>query len=129
MIEKKIPAEVRAYKSKLVAGLSVRQVISLGVAILIGVPLGVFGRKFISTDILMWIIIIISAPILAWGFITFQDMPYEEYMKWFLRFTFLPQKRAYEDTQYNLLMELRNDCLEEAIIQQRIENGEYEERM
>ncbi len=129
MIEKKIPAEVRAYKSKLVAGLSVRQVISLGVAILIGVPLGVFGRKFISTDILMWIIIIISAPILAWGFITFQDMPFEEYMKWFLRFTFLPQKRVYEDTQYNLLMELRNDCLEEAIIQQRIENGEYEERM
>lgn len=129
MIEKKIPAEVRAYKSKLVAGLSVRQVISLGVAILIGVPLGVFGRKFISTDILMWIIIIISAPILAWGFITFLDMPFEEYMKWFLRFTFLPQKRVYEDTQYNLLMELRNDCLEEAIIQQRIENGEYEERM
>ena len=129
MIEKKIPAEVRAYKSKLVAGLSVRQVISLGVAILIGVPLGVFGRKFISTDILMWIIIIISAPILAWGFITFQDMPFEECMKWFLRFTFLPQKRVYEDTQYNLLMELRNDCLEEAIIQQRIENGEYEERM
>lgn len=129
MIEKKIPAEVRAYKSKLVAGLSVRQVISLGAAILIGVPLGVFGRKFISTDILMWIIIIISAPILAWGFITFQDMPFEEYMKWFLRFTFLPQKRVYEDTQYNLLMELRNDCLEEAIIQQRIENGEYEERM
>ena len=129
MIEKKIPAEVRAYKSKLVAGLSVRQVISLGVAILIGVPLSVFGRKFISTDILMWIIIIISAPILAWGFITFQDMPFEEYMKWFLRFTFLPQKRVYEDTQYNLLMELRNDCLEEAIIQQRIENGEYEERM
>ena len=129
MIEKKIPAEVRAYKSKLVAGLSVRQVISLGVAILIGVPLGVFGRKFISTDILMWIIIIISAPILAWGFITFQDMPFEEYMKWFLRFTFLPQKRVYEDTQYNLLMELRNDCLEEAIIQQQIENGEYEERM
>ena len=129
MIEKKIPAEVRAYKSKLVAGLSVRQVISLGVAILIGVPLGVFGRKFISTDILMWIIIIISAPILAWGFITFQDMPFEEYMKWFRRFTSLPQKRVYEDTQYNLLMELRNDCLEEAIIQQRIENGEYEERM
>ncbi len=129
MIEKKIPAEVRAYKSKLVAGLSVRQVISLGAAILIGVPLGVFGRNFISSDILMWVIIIISAPILAWGFISFQDMPFEEYMKWFLRFTFLPQKRVYEDTQYNLFIELRNDCLEEAIIQQRIENGEYEERM
>lgn len=128
MIEKKIPAEVRAYKSKLIAGLSVRQVISLGVAILIGVPLGVFGRKYISSDILMWAIIIISMPILAWGFVTFQDMPFEEYMKWFLRFSFLPQKRVYEDAQYNQFLELRNECLEEAILQQRIENGEYEER-
>lgn len=128
MIEKKIPAEVRAYKSKLIAGLSVRQVISLGVAILIGVPLGVFGRKYISSDILMWAIIIISMPILAWGFATFQDMPFEEYMKWLLRFTFMPQKRVYEDAQYNQFLELRNECLEEAILQQRIENGEYEER-
>lgn len=127
MIEKKIPAEVRAYKSKLIAGLSVRQVISLGVAILIGVPLGVFGRSIISSDILMWAVIIISAPILAWGFITFQDMPFEEYAKAVLRFTFLPQKRVYENTQDSLFMDLRNDCLEEVIIKQRIENGEYEE--
>ncbi len=126
MIEKKIPAEVRAYKSKLIAGLSARQVISLGVAILIGVPLGVFGRNFISSDILMWLIIVIAAPILAWGFITFQDMPFEEYAKAVLKFTFLPQKRVFENTQDNLLMELRNDCLEELIIEQRIESGDYE---
>ena len=127
MIEKKIPAEVRAYKSKLVAGLSVRQVISLGAAILIGVPLGVFGYKFLSSDIVMWAVIVISAPILAWGFLTFQDMPFEEYMKWFVRFTFLPQKRVYENTQDNLFIQLRNECLEEEIIRQRIENGEYYE--
>ena len=127
MIEKKIPAEVRAYKSKLVAGLSVRQVISLGAAILIGVPLGVFGYKFLSSDIVMLAVIVISAPILAWGFLTFQDMPFEEYMKWFVRFTFLPQKRVYENTQDNLFIQLRNECLEEEIIRQRIENGEYYE--
>ena len=128
MIEKKIPAEVRAYKSKLVAGLSVRQVISLGAAIIIGVPLGVFGYKFLSSDIVMWAVIVISAPILAWGFLTFQDMPFEEYMKWFMRFTFMPQKRVFENTQDNLFIQLRNNCLEEEIILQRIEAGEYEER-
>lgn len=128
MIERKIPAEIRAYKSKLIAGLSVRQVISLGAAILIGVPLGVFGRNFISTDILMWVIIIISAPILAWGFLTFQDMRFEEYAKLFLRFTFLPQKRVFENTEDNCGIILRNRQLEEAIIQQRIASGEYEER-
>ena len=84
MIEVKIPSEIRAYKSKLIAGLSVRQVISLSLAILVGVPLSVFGRRFISADILMWLIIFLSAPILAWGFLTFQDMNFEDYMKAFL---------------------------------------------
>lgn len=128
MLERKIPAEIRAYKSKLIAGLSVRQVISLGVAILIGVPLGVFGGKFISSDILMWVIIIISAPILAWGFVTFQDMRFEEYAKSILRFTFLPQKRVFENTEDNTGLMLRNMQIEEAIVQQRIASGEYEER-
>lgn len=128
MIEVKIPAEIRAYKSKLIAGLSIRQVISLGLAILVGVPLGVFGQKYISIDILMWLIIFLTAPILAWGFLTFKDMNFEEYMKAFLGFTFLPQKRVYENTEYNLFVTLRNECLEEKIIEQRIANGEYEER-
>lgn len=128
MLERKIPAEIRAYKSKLIAGLSVRQVISLGVAILIGIPLGVFGGEFISSDILMWVIIIISAPILAWGFVTFQDMRFEEYAKSILRFTFLPQKRVFENTEDNTGLMLRNMQIEEAIVQQRIASGEYEER-
>lgn len=127
MIEKKIPAEIRAYKSKLIAGLSTRQVISLGLAILIGVPLGVIGSKYISMDIIMWLIILISAPILAWGFLTFKDRPFEQYTKAVIRFNFLPQKRVYENTQTNLALKLREECLEKAIIQQRIENGEYEE--
>ncbi len=128
MIEVKIPSEIRAYKSKLIAGLSVRQVISLSLAILVGVPLSVFGRRFISADILMWLIIFLSAPILAWGFLTFQDMNFEDYMKAFLSMTFLPQKRTYENTEYNLFVTLRNACLEEKIIAQRITAGEYEER-
>ncbi len=127
MIEKKIPAEIRAYKSKLIAGLSTRQVISLGLAILIGVPLGVIGSKYISMDIIMWLIILIVAPIFAWGFLTFKDRPFEQYAKAVIRFNLLPQKRVYENTQTNLALKLREECLEEAIIQQRIENGEYEE--
>jgi hypothetical protein len=126
MIEKKIPAEIRAYQSKLIAGLSVRQIISLTAASLIGVPLGIFGQKYISSDILMWLIILFSAPILAWGFLTFQDMRFEEYLTAILRFTFLPQKRVFENTDYNLCLALRKECLEEEIIEQRVASGEYE---
>ena len=49
-------------------------------------------------------------------------------MKAFLSMTFLPQKRTYENTEYNLFVTLRNECLEEKIIEQRITAGEYEER-
>ena len=76
----------------------------------------------------MWLIIFLSAPILAWGFLTFQDMNFEDYMKAFLSMTVLPQKRTYENTEYNLFVTLRNECLEEKIIEQRITAGEYEER-
>ena len=52
MIEVKIPAEIQEYKSKLIAGLSVRQVIAIGGALAVCVPVGVFGYGRISGDIL-----------------------------------------------------------------------------
>ncbi len=126
MIEVKIPAEIKDYKSKLVANLSVRQIISLAGALLVGVPLGVFGSKFIPADILPWIIIIAVAPILGYGWITFMDMKFEDLAKSVLAFNFLPQRRVYEDTEVNLFHELHTEMIARDIEQQRIDNGEFE---
>lgn len=126
MVSVQIPAEIRAYKSKLIFGLSVRQVIAIAVALVICVPLGVFGRKIMSDDVLIWLIILISAPIGAWGFLSFQDMKFEEWAKVMLRYLFLPQKRVFEDTESNLFCHIREDIIEEKAIEQRLENGEYE---
>ena len=126
MIEVKIPAEIQEYKSKLVFGLSARQIIAIVGALAVGVPLGVMGYGHISGDILPWLVIISVFPFAGWGFMTFKGMRFEEFMKAFLSMNFLPQRRVYEDTDVNLFHSLNEEIIESKIVQQRIENGEFE---
>lgn len=126
MIEVKIPAEIQEYKSKLIFGLSTRQVISIGGALLVGVPLGVFGHGHIPADILPWLVILSVFPFVGYGFFTFKDMQFEEFMKVFLMFNFLPQRRVYEDTDMNLYSSLNEEIISEDIIRQRVAAGQFE---
>lgn len=126
MIEIKIPADIQTYKSKLVFGFTTRQVISLGAALGVCVPLGVYGKKFIPEDILSWLIILIAAPVIAWGFITYKDMHFEDYAKAMLNFNFYPQKRVYEDTECNIFSEANEEINEIELTQQRVESGELD---
>ena len=92
----------------------------------VGVPLGVFGRGHIPNDILIWLVMLVVVPFAGWGFLTIHDLRFEDYDRIFLRFVFLPQKRVYEDTETNLFVNLKEEILEETIITQRLEAGEYE---
>ena len=126
MIEVKIPAEIQEYKSKLIAGLSTRQVISIAGALAVTVPLGVIGRQYIPEDVLPWLVILSVVPFAGFGFLKVKDMLFEDFMRAWLNMTFLPQVRAYEDTQSNLFHSLHEELLSIDLIQQRIENGEYD---
>ena len=126
MLEVKIPIEIQGYKSKVIAGLSLRQLIAVGGAFITALPIGVFGKGHISSDILPWFIIATTVPWVLWGFFTFQGMKFEEYFRSWLSFNFLPRKRVYEDTDGSILQELHEELLEGNIIQQRIDSGEYE---
>ena len=126
MLRVPIPAEIRAYKSRLIFGLSARQFIAIAGALLVGVPVGVLGRGHIPNDILIWIVMLIVVPFAAWGFLTIQDMKFEEYIRVFFQFAFLPQIRVYEDTETNLFVQMQEEILEEHIIGQRLDAGEYE---
>ena len=126
MIEVKIPAEIQEYKSKLIAGLSTRQVISIAGALEVTVPLGVIGRQYIPEDVLPWLIILAVVPFAGFGFLKFKDMQFEDFMKAFLSMTFLPQIRVYEDTDVNLFYSLNEELISIDLIQQRIDNGDYE---
>lgn len=126
MIEVKIPAEIQEYKSKLIAGLSVRQVIAIGGALAVGVPVGVLGYGHISNDVLPWIIILLVVPFAGWGFMRVHEMLFEDFVKALFSHYFLPQKRVYEDTDVNLFDTLNDEIREEDIVQQRISSGDYE---
>lgn len=129
MIEVKIPAEIQEYKSKLIAGLSTRQVISIAGALLTGVPIAVMGNGHISPDILPWIVIVVVVPFAGFGFFTFKGMRFEEFVKVFFMMNFFPQRRVYEDTDVNLFVSLNEEILSRDIIQQRIDNGEYDDEI
>ena len=47
MLEVKIPIEIQDYKSKVIAGLTIRQLIAIGGAFISALPIGVFGRGHI----------------------------------------------------------------------------------
>ena len=124
MLSIKIPAEIQEYKSKLIFGLSARQFFSIAGAILVGVPIGVFGHGRISADILPWIVIVTVMPFFAFGFFTFKGMRFEELVKALFNMWFTPQTRVYEDAD-GIFQQLHEEIIEEEIIRQRLKNGEY----
>lgn len=126
MIEVKIPSDIQEYKSKLIAGLSVRQIIAIGGALVTAVPIGVYGHDKISPDILLWIIILVVVPFAGYGFLNFQGMPFEQFVVVMFNYYLRPQKRVYEDTNVNLFEELNTELTALDILQQRIDAGEYE---
>ncbi len=126
MIEVKIPADIQAYKSKLMFGLSTRQVISVAASMAVSVPIGVYGKNYISADILPWIVITVAAPIIAWGFFYYKDMAFDDFVKFFVSYNFLSQKRVYEDTKQNKIYRRNEEINEIEITQQRVNNGELE---
>ena len=126
MLSMKIPAEIQEYKSKLVFGLSARQFFSIAGAILVGVPIAIFGRGRISADVLPWFVIAAVIPFFAFGFFTFHGMRFEELVKALCNMWFNPQERVYEDAD-GIFEDLHTELIEEEIVRQRIANGDYEE--
>ena len=51
MIEIKIPKEITDYKEKFLFGLTVRQLVSVVVALAICIPLFIFGKDYLGEDL------------------------------------------------------------------------------
>lgn len=96
MIEIKIPKEIQDYKEKFMFGLTIRQFVSVAAALAICVPLYVFGKDALGADLMSWIIIIIAAPLFAFGFFKYNGMPFEQFLIILWRQKWAePQKRKY----------------------------------
>ena len=120
MIEIRIPKEIKNYREKLFFGLTLRQCLCVGIALLICVPLYIFGRNFIPQEIVSWLVILIAAPLMLAGFFKYNDMFFEQFAVEFFYHYFSPQKRIY--SYEPVFMELRKAYIAEEL------NAEIEQR-
>lgn len=113
-ISVRVPDEVRTYKEKLFLGLTARQLICTSLALIICVPLYIFGKKFMSEDVLSWLILIIALPLLAVGFIHVQGLPMEKYAIAWFKFNWLyPRKRKYKIE--NVYRDIQNRAIKDEL--------------
>ena len=96
-IEIKIPKEIKEYKETFLFGLTVKKFVSLAIALLICVPLYIFGKNFMPDEMVSWAVIIVGAPILGIGFVTYHNLTFTQLAKRFFDMTFHPQKRKYTE--------------------------------
>lgn len=118
MIEIKVPKEIKDYKSKLFFNLSVRQFVCTALALMICVPLYITGRKYMSEDVVSWLVIIIAAPLLFTGYFRYNDMNFEEFAKEWFDFNMSIQKRKYEYEP--IYMEIRKGYMAEDFEEEKI---------
>ena len=129
MIEIKIPADIHAYKSKLIFGFTTRQVIAVAASVAIAVPLALYGKKYLGEDVLGWTVILTVAPVIAWGFFTYKDMKFEDFIRAWLMYNLDSQKRVYEDTDLNIFHRLNEEINEIEIVEQKLDNGELNSKI
>lgn len=95
MIEIRIPKEIKNYREKLFFGLTLRQCLCAGAALLICVPLYIFGNKILPQETVSWIVILVAVPLMLAGFFRYNDMMFEQFAVEFMFHNFTPQKRIY----------------------------------
>ena len=120
MIEIKIPKEITDYKEKFLFGLTVRQFVSVVAALAVCVPLFIFGKGFLGEDVVGWLIILLAAPIFAFGFFKYDGMRFELFLALVYRQKWLePQKRTYEELP--VFWSCREEIIEDKLVHQLAE--------
>ena len=93
MIKADIPQDVTEYKEQFFFGLTIRQFVCGIAMIALAVLTFLIGKKFIPTDILMYIVIIEVAPLAAVGFMKYNGMPFEKFASTLFEFYAGKQRR------------------------------------
>lgn len=112
MIEIKIPKEIKYYKEKIAFGFTIRQLISVSLALGINIPLYIFGKDIIGEDLMSWLVIIIAVPLAMIGWFNYNGMNFEQFLIAVFQSEFLyPKKRIYKSE--NLYENILDYSLEE----------------
>lgn len=110
MIEVRMPKEIKDFKERFF-GLTLRQLVCTGGAIIIAIPLYFYGKKYIGKEAVNWLIMLIVTPILLVGYVSYNGLPFEHFALLYLKMNVLPQKLKYE--QSDLYYKLRQDLIKD----------------
>ena len=94
MIKADIPQDVTEYKEQFFFGLTIRQFVCGVAMIALAVITFLVGSKFVTTDVLVYIVIFEVAPLAAVGFMRYNGMPFEKIAATVFEFYFGNQRRG-----------------------------------
>ena len=125
MIAVRIPEEIKKYKEKIMFGLTARQLIATVLTLFVCVPLYWFGKEIIPENILSWLIILISVPLVAIGYFKFNGMPMEKFfMVWFKFEILYPRRRKFKTE--NAFRQWQNEAIKEDEFNNKRESRNFE---
>lgn len=102
-IEVRVPEEIKDYKESIIAGLSVRQLICGGVALMCGIPTFLL-LKNINQDLATYATMAVTIPAFCVGFIKKDGYNFETFVKIKLYALFSKNKRGYETNPENTIL-------------------------
>ncbi len=96
MIRADIPQDVTEYKEQFFLGMTGRQIACVVLMLILAVGTFLLGRNFVTTDILVYLIILEVAPLAAVGFLKYNGMGVEKIGVKVKNFYFHTQRRKME---------------------------------
>lgn len=106
-VEVRVPKDIKEYKEKIIAGMSMKQLLTVGIAIGVNAIISLIFMRFLgySMEIVSWIMIICSIPIVAFGWLKKDGLSFKQFLYYFFSYHFSPGKR-YKTKQNNLSGEI-----------------------
>lgn len=92
----KIPKDLTKVKTKVALNMTKRQLIGFSIAGLIGFPVYMLCKNFLSTDISMIIMSIVVLPVLFVTLYEKDNLPFEKHLAYILRFHKSKKIRLYK---------------------------------
>lgn len=123
MIESKMPKDIRSYKTKLIGTFDGRQLICIGIMLVVDFMLFQFviTPLKLPTEYVIYGLIFFDLPIAAFGWVEFNGMPLETYIKEVILKMFLaPAKRKPK----HIIYEKKQETPEKKIKKQRSKSKE-----
>lgn len=78
MIKADVPQDVTEYKEQFFLGMTGRQLVCVVLMLILAVVTFLFGRNFVTSDILVYLVILEVAPLAAVGFLKYNGMGIEK---------------------------------------------------